>query len=117
MSLSVPCCDTTVTLTPLPVLHSIVDTLRKVLHEFKPILNDSFQDIAIFVSFPCFSDLTIRDMTSEPTLQQLITQSDQATANAIASTLTARTTFISLPPSMNETQKMPTTLSPFSDAP
>ena len=38
-----------------------------------------------------------RDMASEPTLQQLITQSAQATADAIASALTARTASISLP--------------------
>ena len=36
-------------------------------------------------------------MASEPTLQQLTTQSAQATANAIASALTARTASISLP--------------------
>ena len=36
-------------------------------------------------------------MASEPTLWQLITQSAQATADAIASVLTARTTSISLP--------------------
>ena len=36
-------------------------------------------------------------MASELTLQQLITQSGQATANAIASTLTARTASITLP--------------------
>ena len=36
-------------------------------------------------------------MASEPTPQQLITQSAQATANAIASALTARTASISLP--------------------
>ena len=36
-------------------------------------------------------------MASEPTPQQLITQSAQATADAIASVLTARTASISLP--------------------
>ena len=36
-------------------------------------------------------------MASEPTLQQLITQSAQATADAIASVLTAKTASISLP--------------------
>ena len=36
-------------------------------------------------------------MASEPTPQQLITQSTQATADAIASVLTARRAFISLP--------------------
>ena len=36
-------------------------------------------------------------MASEPTPQQLITQSAQATADAIASMLTARTASISLP--------------------
>ena len=36
-------------------------------------------------------------MASEPTPQQLIIQSAQATADAIASTLTARTASISLP--------------------
>ena len=36
-------------------------------------------------------------MASEPTLQQLITQSAQATADAIASVLTARTASIRLP--------------------
>ena len=36
-------------------------------------------------------------MASEPTPQQLITQSAQATADAITSALTARTTSISLP--------------------
>ena len=38
-----------------------------------------------------------RDMASEPTPQQLITQSAQATADAIASVLMARTASISLP--------------------
>ena len=38
-----------------------------------------------------------RNMVSEPTPQQLITQSAQATANAITSALTARTASISLP--------------------
>ena len=46
---------------------------------------------------PCLADLTIEDMASEPTPQQLITQSAQATADAIASALTARTASISLP--------------------
>ena len=36
-------------------------------------------------------------MALEPTPQQLITQSAQATADALASMLTARTTSISLP--------------------
>ena len=36
-------------------------------------------------------------MASEPSPQQLITQSTQATADAITSVLTARTTSISLP--------------------
>ena len=35
-------------------------------------------------------------MATEPSPQQLITQSDQATADAIASALTAQTTSISL---------------------
>ena len=52
---------------------------------------------------PCFADLTIiwpsrsRKIALEPTPQQLITQSAQATADAIASALTARTVSISLP--------------------
>ena len=60
---------------------------------------DGFWVTAIFVSpFFCWSDhyLTTGDMASEPTPQQLITQSAQATADAIASVLTARTASISL---------------------
>ena len=52
------------------------------------------------MSYPLvFSDLTIWDwnMASELTLQQLITQSAQAKADAIVSMLTAWTTSISLP--------------------
>ena len=55
-------------------------------------------------------------MATKATLQQLITHSTQATANAIASALTAQTASISLP-IYNWTQKMPITLSPFFNAP
>ena len=78
-------------------------TLRNILSKFELNLTNGFQDTAIFVSSPCFANLTIiwpsrsRNMASEPNPQQLITQSAQATANAIASTLMARTTSISLP--------------------
>ena len=75
----------------------LADTLRKVLCEFETNWTDGFWDIDIFVSSPHFSDLTIWDMASEPHLQQLITQSAQATVNAIASALTAWTASISLP--------------------
>ena len=94
MSPLAPHCDVIMTLTPLPVLHNIADTLRKVLCKFEINPTDSSQDIAIFV-FPCFP--TIWDMATELTPKQLITQSAQATAHAIASTLTAQTTSISLP--------------------
>ena len=46
---------------------------------------------------PCFDDLITEDMASEMTPQQLLTQSAQATADAIASMLPARTASISLP--------------------
>ena len=65
------------------------------------------RDTAIFVSYPCpwISILTIIstwppstwDMASDPMPQQLITQSAQTTADAIASVLTDRTASISLP--------------------
>ena len=83
--------------------HSIADTLRKVLCKFELNQTDSFRDTAIFCVIPLFSDLTIIwpsriwNMASEPMPQQMITQSAQATADAIASVLTVRTTSISLP--------------------
>ena len=84
----------------LVVGHTLTNTLSK----FEANQTDSSWDIDIFVSSPpVFPILTIIrspsiwDMASEPTPQQLITQSAQATADAIASALTARTASISLP--------------------
>ena len=54
-------------------------------------------EIQPFLYPPCFADLTTGNMASEPTPQQLNTQSAQATADAITSVLTARTASISLP--------------------
>ena len=71
----------------------LADTFRKVLCKFDLVLTDGFHDIGVFVP-PCF---LIWDMATEPTPQQLITQSTQVTADTIASALTARTTPISLP--------------------
>ena len=77
---------------------------RKIVSKNQLILTDGSREIIIFV-FPLVlliwqSDPDgpgIWDMAREPTPQQLITQSAQATANAIASTLTAQTASISLP--------------------
>ena len=77
------------------------DTLRKVLCKFESNPTNSFQDIDNFVPpmffWPSDHFLTICDMTTELTPQQLIIQSAQATADAIASALTAWTASISLP--------------------
>ena len=79
-------------------------TLTYTLSKFEVNWTDSSWDISIFVSYPLFfPNLTIIrpysiwDMASEPTPQQLIIQSAQATANTTASALTARTASISLP--------------------
>ena len=78
-------------------------TLSYTVSNFEVNQTDSSWDIDIFVSSPCFSHSdhyqtpSTWDMASEPTPQQLITQSAQATADAIASALTARTASISLP--------------------
>ena len=82
--------------------HLVVEhTLIYILSKFEANLMDGSGDISTFVSSPCFSwsdhYLTTRDMASELTPQQLITQSAKATANAIASALMARTASISLP--------------------
>ena len=98
MSLLAPQCDIFMTLTPLPKLDSIADTHRKVLYKFVTNWTDSFWNTDVFVSLPPVPpDLTIWDMATEPTPQQLITQSAQPTADAITSTMTARTASISLP--------------------
>ena len=74
-------------------------TLTYTLSKFEVNQADSSWDISIFVSYPLpgFTNLTTRDMASEPTPQQLITQSAEATADSITSVLTARTASISLP--------------------
>ena len=83
----------------LVVGHTITYTLSK----FEVNQTNGSWDISTFVSSPVFPNLTIIrpsstwDMASELTPQQLITQSAQATADAIASALTTRTASISLP--------------------
>ena len=78
-------------------------TLHYTVSNFKVNQTDSSWDTAISVSSPISPYLTIIrpsstwEMASELTPQQLITQSAQATANAITSALTARTASISLP--------------------
>ena len=77
-------------------------TLSYIVSNFEANQTNSFWDIDIFVSSPHFPNLTIIstwDMASEPTPmpQQLITQSAQATADAVASALAARMASISLP--------------------
>ena len=91
-----------VTSMPWKWCHLVVGhTLTYTLSKFEVNWPDGCWDISTFVSSPCFSlsvhYLITRDMASEPTPQQLITQSAQATANAIASVLTARMASISLP--------------------
>ena len=85
----------------LVVGHTLMYTLSK----FEVKWTDGSWDTAIFVSYPLslwFSQSDhyqpcTWDMASEPTPQQLITQSAQATADAITSVLTARMASISLP--------------------
>ena len=82
-------------------------TLRYIVSKNEVNRTDSSWDIYIFVSYPSpwiSPNLTIIstwppstwDMASDPSPQQLITQSAQATADTIASALTARTASISL---------------------
>ena len=77
--------------------HTVIYNLSK----FEVNRTGSSQVTAIFVSSPLIWPLSdhpeSEDMALEPTPQQLITQSAQATADAIASALMARTTSISLP--------------------
>ena len=100
-------------LAPLHTPHDIISTkmmppsgrapLIYILSNLKVIWTNGSQVTAIFVSSPCVPDLTIIrpssiwNMASEPSPPQLITQSAQATADAIVSALMARTTSISLP--------------------
>ena len=85
----------------LMVGHTLMYTLSK----FEVNRTNGSWDTAIFVSYPLslwFSQSDhyqscTWDMASEPTPQQLITQSAQATADAITSVLTARMASISLP--------------------
>ena len=85
-------------------------------------LDWQFQRYKYFCILPHLPNLTIIrpsstwDMTSELTPQQLITQSAKATADAIASTLTARTASTSLP-TYDWAPKMPTTPSPYFSIP
>ena len=93
-------------------------TLSYILSKFGLNQTDGSWDTVIFVSYPqfCWSDHYLtsrnRDIASEPTLQQLITQSAQATADAIAGVLTAGTASIRPAPPMTGTPKMPITPSP-----
>ena len=83
--------------------HLVVGHTRSyTVSNFEVNQTNSSQDTATFVSSPHFpqSDhcqTCTQDMALEPTPQQLITQSAQATADAIASVLTARMASISLP--------------------
>ena len=76
-------------------------TLTHTLSKFEINRTWQFLRYSHFYIPPIFPNLTITrlswDMDSEPTPQQLITQSAQATVDAIASALTARTASISLP--------------------
>ena len=80
-------------------------TLTYTLSKFEVNWTEGSWDISPFVSYPLpgFPNLTIIrppstwDMASELTPQQLITQSAQATADAITSAVTTRTASISLP--------------------
>ena len=93
---------------PWKQCHLVVGhTLMYTLPKFEVNRTNGFWDTSIFVSYPSpwISIVTIIstwppstwDMASDPMPQQLITQSAQATTDAIASVLTDRTASISLP--------------------
>ena len=92
----------------MKMMHLMVGhTLMYTVSKFEVNQTDGSRDTAIFVSYPSpvfsqsdhYQSPSTWDMASEPTPmpQQLITQSAQATEDAITSALTARTASISMP--------------------